>query len=245
MDVFTFMTGISRVRLVASYTGPEDASNFVTMPGAKPVTGMKNALAAEPLGGELLPPVFPPPPPPTDLRVTTNVSVAAYASSFIKSASATPERNTTKEVLNCLRILQRVLPVVFEAQGDSNTFESELLWKREAETEDGEPITESQFVIEDDENESDQEGNTVKPSTAKPKTRWLPSLGEKLLTSITDLLFCCGFTLPKTIQVDHHKINYVIWYVIEFKLFAWFTTIVKGKGHWIDRKLRQQRRFRQ
>ena len=142
----------------------------------------------------------------------TNVSVASYASSFIKSASATPERNTTKEVLNCLRILQRVLPVVFEAQGDSNTFESELLWKREAETEDGEPITtESQFVIEDDENESDHEGNTVKTPTVKSKTRWLPSLGEKLLTSITDLLFCCGFTLPKTIQVDHHKINYVIW----------------------------------
>lgn len=135
--------------------------------------------------------------------------------------------------------------MVFEAQGDSNTFESELLWKREAETEDGDPITEPQFVIEDDENESDQEGNTVKTPTAKPKTRWLPSLGEKLLTSITDLLFCCGFTLPKTIQVDHHKINYVIWYVIEFKLFAWFTTITKGKGHWIDCKPRQQRRFRQ
>ena len=133
--------------------------------------------------------------------------------------------------------------MVFEAQGDSNTFESELLWKREPETEDGEPITEPQFVIEDD--ESDQEGNTVKPSTTKPKTRWLPSLGERLLTSITDLLFCCGFTLPKTIQVDHHKINYVIWYVIEFKLFAWFITIPKGKGYWIDRKLRQQRRFRQ
>jgi hypothetical protein len=123
--------------------------------------------------------------------------------------------------------------VVFEAQGDSNTFESELLWKREAEAEDGEPVTESQFVIEDD--ESDQEG---KPPTAQPKTRWLPSLGERLLTSITDLLFCCGFTLPKTIQVDHHKINYVIWYVTEFKLFSWFITISKGKGHWIDRKLR-------
>jgi hypothetical protein len=133
--------------------------------------------------------------------------------------------------------------VVFEAQGDSNTFESELLWKREAETEDGEPTTEPQFVIEDD--ESDQEGNTDNPPTAKPKTRWLPSLGERLLTSITDLLFCCGFTLPKTIQVDHHKINYVIWYVIEFKLFSWFITIPKGKGHWIDRKLRQQHRFRQ
>ena len=126
--------------------------------------------------------------------------------------------------------------MVFEAQGDSDTFESELLWKREAATEDGEPITESQFVIEDD--ESDQEGDTVKPPTAKAKTRWLPSLGEKLLTSITDLLFCCGFTLPKTIQVDHHKINYVIWYVTEFELFSWFITILKGKGNWIDRKLR-------
>ena len=163
---------------------------------------------------------------------TTNASVAAYASSFIKSASATPERNTTKEVLNCLRVLQRVLPVVFEAQGDSNTFDSELLWKRETETEDAHPITEPQFVIED-EDESDHEGKTVQgistPAIVKPKTKWLPSLGEKLLTSITDLLFCCGFTLPKTIQVDHHKINYVIWYVIEFKIFVWFITAPKGK----------------
>ena len=154
----------------------------------------------------------------------TNASVAAYASSFIKSAGATPEKNTTKEVLNCLRVLQRVLPVVFEAQGDSNTFESGLLWKREAEREDGEPITEPQFVIED-EDESDHEGNTVQeittPTASKPKTKWLPSLGEKLLTAVTDLLFCCGFTLPKTVQVDHHKINYVIWYVIEFNLFVY------------------------
>jgi High-temperature-induced dauer-formation protein len=129
-----------------------------------------------------------------------------------------------------LRVLQRVLPVVFEAQGDSNTFESELLWKREAETEDGQPVTEPQFVIED-EDESDREGNTAESTTIKTKTKWLPSLGERLLTSITDLLFCCGFTLPKTIQVDHHKINYVIWYVIEieFKMIPWFITSSKGK----------------
>lgn len=144
----------------------------------------------------------------------TNASVAAYASSFIKSTSTAPTRNTTKEVLNCLRVLQRVLPVVFEAQGDSNTFESELLWKREPATGDGEPTIKPQFVIED-EDENDHEATST-PTT--PKTKWLPSLGERLLTSITDLLFCCGFTLPKAIQVDHHKINYVIWYVIEFKI---------------------------
>ena len=122
--------------------------------------------------------------------------------------------------------------MVFEAQGDSNTFESELLWKREAETEVGQPVTEPQFVIED-EDESDREGNTAESTIVKTKTKWLPSLGERLLTSITDLLFCCGFTLPKTIQVDHHKINYVIWYVIEIgfkmKMFPWLITSPKGK----------------
>ena len=33
------------------------------------------------------------------------------------------------------------------------------------------------------------------------------------MNSAIDLLFCCGFTLPTKIQVDHHKINYVIWCV--------------------------------
>lgn len=42
----------------------------------------------------------------------------------------------------------------------------------------------------------------------------MPSLGERLFSCIVDLLFCCGFTLPNKIQVDHYKINYVIWCAI-------------------------------
>ena len=129
----------------------------------------------------------------------------------------TQEKNATKEVLNCLRVLQRVLPVVFELEGESNKFELEVLWKR-AEVTDTAQDTESsepQFVI-DDEDGSDHEG--VAPSASAPQTsskglpkKKLPSLGERLFSAITDLIFCCGFTLPKSIQVDHHKINYVIW----------------------------------
>jgi len=147
---------------------------------------------------------------------TTNASVTAYATSFIKSASASSEKNPTKEVLNCLRVLERVLPVVFEVAGESNAFELEVLWKKVAVKEDEESSGEPQFVIED-EDDSDQEGDkSVEAPTSpapKAKMKMLPSLGERLFNAITDLLYCCGFTLPKNIQVDYHKINYVIWCV--------------------------------
>lgn len=145
-------------------------------------------------------------------------SVTALASSFIK-AGGSAERNTTKEVLNCVRVLQRVLPVIFDVEGESNTFEVELLWKKEEVDDDGdiaqraEERDATQFVIEDDD-DSDHEAQSL-PSTpglkqTKQKRR-LPSLGERLFGCIFDLLFCCGFTLPTKLQVDHHKINYVIW----------------------------------
>ncbi|EKM82993.1 hypothetical protein AGABI1DRAFT_69103 [Agaricus bisporus var. burnettii JB137-S8] len=148
---------------------------------------------------------------------TSSSSVTALASSFIKSRSGSIERNTTKEVLNCLRILQRVLPVVFDVEGESNAFELELLWKKEevdeVELQNSEEPDSTQFVIEDEEDNDNEVQNlppTPGPNQAKPKKQ-LPSLGERLFSCIFDLLFCCGFTLPIQIQVDHHKINYVIW----------------------------------
>lgn len=148
---------------------------------------------------------------------TTGVSVASYATSLIKSVTA--ERNTTKEVLNAIRVLQRVLPVIFEVEGESNTFELEVLWKKvEANSENQPPAEETpQFVIEDeDEDDGGENGDASEPtthggSTSKAEKILLPSLGEKLFSCINDLLFCCGFTLPTKIQVDHYKINYVIW----------------------------------
>ncbi|KAF7968571.1 hypothetical protein HWV62_30117 [Athelia sp. TMB] len=140
-----------------------------------------------------------------------NASMVAYASSFIR----TNERNATKEVLNCIRVLQRVLPVVFEADGESNTFEREVWWKTEEVEDDevsAEGTQESQFVIEDEDDSDQEAAEPPKPASSKQKkTKTLPSLGERLFSCITDLLFCCGFTLPNKIQVDHYKINYVIW----------------------------------
>lgn len=155
------------------------------------------------------------------------------ASNFIKSAASTAgvstsERNPTKEVLNCLRILSRVLPVLFES--DNAPLEQKVMWTRDAALEGDvsrpEVADEStQFVIADDEDEDGVEpasGNASStPTTPGPgatqesnpkSTR--PTLAERLISCAIDLLFCCGFTLPSKIQVDHHKINYVIWYAV-------------------------------
>jgi hypothetical protein len=126
------------------------------------------------------------------------------------------ERSTTKEVLNCVRLLQRILPVIFEIDSETNVFEAEVLWKRE-EVPDSSLTNDSvpQFVI-DDEEDNEEDGGSADPASSstqlKPKQE-LPSLAERLFSALVDLLFCCGFTLPTKIQVDHHKINYVIWYV--------------------------------
>lgn len=130
--------------------------------------------------------------------------------------TGTGERNPTKEVLNCIRVLQRVLPVVFEVEGESSVFELEVLWKKQEVEDVADGVNEEetpQFVIDDDDDsENGEKATSPSPETpnAKPKKQ-LPSLGERLFSSIVDLLFCCGFTLPTKIQVDHYKINYVIW----------------------------------
>lgn len=151
---------------------------------------------------------------------SSNASVTALASSFIRAGTGAAERNATKEVLNCIRVLQRVLPVVFEAEGESTAFEAEVVWKQ-PEAEDDAQLgpsrsEEPQFVIDDEDDEDGGDGTaSQEPPKAveqpQPTARRLPSLGEKLFSCLIDLLFCCGFTLPVKIQVDHHKINYSIW----------------------------------
>jgi hypothetical protein len=162
------------------------------------------------------------------------------AFTFIKNTAATSsERNTTKEVLNCIRVLQRVFPVVFEVENETSRFEMEVLWKKQVLTDEADDVavhqpvsSPSQFIIEDEDDDDDENGRRPisaaatapsPPRSDSPKktSKTGPSLAERLFSCIIDLLFCCGFTLPAKIQHDHYKINYVIWsgfifYDVEF-----------------------------
>jgi hypothetical protein len=137
----------------------------------------------------------------------------------MKSSAVSGDRNTTKEVLNCLRVLTRVLPVIFEVEGESSIFEMEVFWKKgEIEDETApNPSEATQFVIEDEDDSEDEDNkpeatSTVDQSEAPtPLQQQSPALAERLFSSVIDLMFCCGFTLPTKFQKDHHKINYIIW----------------------------------
>ncbi|KAJ1311517.1 hypothetical protein OPQ81_010003 [Rhizoctonia solani] len=126
----------------------------------------------------------------------------------------TAQRNPNKEALNCVRVLARILPVVFEGDTDHGRVE-ELFWKRtpkEPSPEQAEADQSKQFVIDDEEDEEGPKSPKSPISQAAPQqVDTEPSWGERLLNLVLDLLFCCGFTIPKKVQVDHHKINYMIW----------------------------------
>lgn len=125
---------------------------------------------------------------------------------FLSSAT----RNSTKEALNCIRVLTRMLPVLFDL--DSEVFEREVLWKREVVSKEEDQLQPSQpqFVIADDDDEEESPNPAASAIEIPEKTG--PSMAEKLLTCSLDLLFCCGFTLSPKIQVDHYKINFTIWF---------------------------------
>ena len=158
--------------------------------------------------------------------------VTSFASSLIKGGAS--ERNTTKEVLNCLRVLQRVLPVIFELESEPSVFEKEVLWKKDVvDGQSPREVTEQtpQFVIEDDDEDGEVGSPTADSLPKSPQTQamTLPSLAEKLFSCLIDLLFCCGFTLPSKLQVDHYKINYVIWWVAQPAVGTPFSPFSQGE----------------
>ena len=90
---------------------------------------------------------------------------------------------------------------------------------------------EPQFVIEDE--DEDQERDSRLEDSQPSAKKQLPSLGERLFGAVIDLMFCCGFTLPTKIQVDHHKINYLIWYVSTSLTTTSRSFGCKGERHWL------------
>ncbi|CDO70695.1 hypothetical protein BN946_scf184798.g10 [Trametes cinnabarina] len=208
-DVFTLITHNDVRR--ALYEAPENVATLIRV-----ITSRLFNLVSDH--------TFPTPP---------SSSVSSIASSIIRTGTgASGERNATKEVLNCIRVLQRVLPAVFEIESEPSRFEQEVLWKR-VEVRAQEPradvggaagsaveqaSAEPQFVIEDEDESDDEEGRQRSPKQTSAKAKevekpkeTMPSVAERLFNCLIDLMFCCGFALPTKIQVDHYKINYVIW----------------------------------
>lgn len=134
------------------------------------------------------------------------------------------EQDTTTEALNCLRVISRIIPILYEVlpttepdgaavdSQDEGPFVWDLLYAPQPDrnprngSDGGEEIG-GQFVIDSDEEE---EGGDAAARTSQARATG-PSISDQLFTLTIDLLFLTSFTLPCSSSEPVEKIAYTIW----------------------------------
>ena len=127
---------------------------------------------------------------------------------FIANPNAPDDSDRSRQVLNCIRVLSRILPVVI-GQNELQQFHQDLFWTKTRATESHNASTGNtdveggQFVIDDEE-------ETAPPPIANPvEEEEIAPLGERLLSALVDFLFIPGFTLESS--AGGSSVNYVTW----------------------------------
>lgn len=113
-----------------------------------------------------------------------------------------PERHA----LNCIRVLTRLLPYIYEAEYLED-WEDEFFWStrrrliKKEKTNHGDMVVDEPTAEED--NHTTQEHKPEDYEDVKP-------LGEELIDTLVDLLFFNDFTILRT-EADKPKVSYSIW----------------------------------
>lgn len=115
-----------------------------------------------------------------------------------------PDLAPERDALNCIRILTRILPFIYEAD-NLEAWEDKFFWAvRRRRTKKGLLNPEVLFDEAHPETEGiEEKQNEEEFEDAKP-------LGEELLDTLIDLLFLHGFTLPYDDR-SKSKVSYSIW----------------------------------
>lgn len=115
-----------------------------------------------------------------------------------------PELAPDRDALNCIRILTRLLPFVYEAE-HLEEWEDKFFWSgRRKKTREAQVAPE--VLFDEAQAEERQDQTSVRENgyeDAKP-------LAEELIDTLLDLLFYTGFTIPK-LATAKDKVSYSIW----------------------------------
>ena len=133
------------------------------------------------------------------LAVTSRLFILRHHPSF-PNADIAPE----KDALNCIRVLTRILPFIYESD-NLETWEEKFFWsiRRKRTRKDQTVKSEVLFDEAQPEGEKETELKNDDFEDAKP-------LAEELLDTLVDMLFFAGFTLPINERVKT-KVSYSIW----------------------------------
>jgi High-temperature-induced dauer-formation protein len=137
------------------------------------------------------------------LAITSRLVILRHHPSF-PDLEIAPER----DALNCIRVLTRILPFLYEAD-QLSTWEETFFWgvrrKRTREAQ----IRPSEVLF--DETAGDDE-TTPTPNQRRPEADYEDAkpLAEELIDTLVDMLFFADFTLPRVANAKS-KVSYAIW----------------------------------
>lgn len=132
------------------------------------------------------------------LAVTSRLNVLKNHPSF-PDLDLAPER----DALNCIRVLTRLLPYVYEAE-QLAAWEEKFFWgMRRRRTRRAQVAGEILF-------DDNQRGETEELDSEEQEFEEAKPLAEELIDTLIDLLFCAGFTIPHLPQAKS-KVTYAIW----------------------------------
>ena len=114
-----------------------------------------------------------------------------------------PESAPEKHALNCIRVLTRILPFLYEAD-HLEAWEQKFFWTSRRRRLPKESSSGTEVLFDDSRPEDPPEPqSTERFQTVKP-------LGEELIDTLIDLLFFTDFTLPRSDR-SRSKVTYAIW----------------------------------
>ena len=121
-----------------------------------------------------------------------------------------PELAPDRDALNCIRILTRLLPFIYEAE-HLEQWEDKFFWGVRRKKSRRAQIAQSEVLFDESQPEDEQEksGGGEGDGTDRGFEEVKP-LAEELIDTLTDLLFYSNFTIPKP-NTGKNKVAYAIW----------------------------------
>ena len=133
------------------------------------------------------------------LSVTSRLMILKNHPSF-----PDPELAPDRDALNCIRILTRILPFIYEADY-LEEWEEKFFWgRRRRKTREAQVAAEVLF----DEAQAEEMRDQTSPRDNEYEDK--KPLAEELIDTLLDLLFFTDFTIPK-LPTATNKVSYSIW----------------------------------